>query len=232
MDVFLIPIGREEYELYYEPPEAADGADGADGAGAASEGGLFSRWRRQFAEMLREAEQERHRAPAAEPPGLLARARRRMMRFIIERVSEWRLLWHLRTANLVTAHVPADISMEEADRIIKSILKGDADRHVRWVAIDLLLLAATAPLMFVPGPNVLAYYFTFNVVGHFLAMRGARRGLTTVEWRHLSTPALSELRVALGLADPHRFRTVLDIAARLRLQHLARFFERLAVPTA
>jgi hypothetical protein len=229
MDVFLIPIGRAEYELYYEPPDETPAADGADGA---SEGGLFSRWRRQFSEMLREAEQERHRAPAAEPPGLLARARRRMMRFIIERVSEWRLLWHLRTAEAVAAHVPADISTDDADRIIKAILKGDADRHLRWVVIDLLLLTATAPLMFVPGPNVLAYYFTFNVVGHFLAMRGARRGLATVEWRHVPTPALNELRVALGLADPHRFRTVRDVAARLRLQHLTRFFERLAVPTA
>ncbi len=227
MDVFLIPIGRAEYELYYEPPEETP-----EVAETVKERGLFRRWRQRFVEMLREAEQERHRAPPAEAPGLLARVRRRMMRFIVERVSEWRLLWHLRSADAVTAHVPADISTEEAERIIKSIVKADADRHLRWVIIDLLLLAAAAPLMLVPGPNVLAYYFTFNVVGHFLAMRGAQRGLGVVAWRYVPTPALSELRLALGLEDPHRFRTVLDVAARLRLQHLARFFERLAVPTA
>lgn len=116
--------------------------------------------------------------------------------------------------------------------MIKAMLKHDADRHLRWVIIDLLLLAASAPLMLVPGPNVLAYYFTFNVVGHFLAMRGARRGLGKIPWRLVPTAALSDLRAALALEEPHRERTVHDIAARLRLQHLARFFRRIAVRTA
>jgi hypothetical protein len=227
MDVFLIPIGPSAYELYHEPAPDEDAVAGSD-----ESRGFFSKWRRRFGEMLREAEQERHRASATEPPGVLARAQRRLMRFIVERVTEWRLLWHLGSADAVTAHVPADLSPDEAERIVRAMLKTDADRHLRWVVIDVLLLAATAPLMLVPGPNVLAYYFTFTVVGQFLAMRGARRGLYRVQWRFEPVPALSELRAALALEDPHRFRTVLDVAARLGLRHLARVFERLAVRPA
>ncbi|MCA1585377.1 MAG: hypothetical protein LC791_11645 [Acidobacteria bacterium] len=167
-----------------------------------------------------------------EPEGVLARARRRMMRFVVERISEWRLLWHLRSAEAATAHVPADMGEDEADRLIRTMLKTDGDRHLKWVVINLLLLVASAPLMLVPGPNVLAYFFTFNVVGHFLAMRGARRGLNALTWSVVQTPALSELRHALGLNEPQRERTVVDIASRLRLQHLARFFRQVAIPTA
>ena len=32
------------------------------------------------------------------------------------------------------------------------------------------------PVALVPGPNVLGYLFTFTVVGHFLAWRGAVQG--------------------------------------------------------
>jgi hypothetical protein len=228
MDVFLIPVGQGRYVLYYEAPDEEPAREGEPDAP-----GFFRKWRVRFAEMLREAEQERHRpVDTTEQPGLLARARRRMMRFVVERIAEWRLLWHLRSADAVTAHVPADMDPGDAERLMRATLKADADRHLRWMVVDLLLLAASAPLMLVPGPNVLAYYFTFNVVGHFLAMRGARRGLSGVSWHLRPTAALSELRAALALGEPHRERTVHDVAMRLRLQHLARFFRRMAVRTA
>jgi Mitochondrial K+-H+ exchange-related len=228
MDVFLIPVGQGRYELYYEPPDEEPSRTDEPHAP-----GFFRQWSRRFGEMLREAEQERHRSvEAVEAPGLLARARQRMMRFIVERIAEWRLLWHLRSADEVTAHVPADMDPGDAERLMRAMLKADADRHRRWLIVDLLLLAASAPLALVPGPNVLAYYFTFNVVGHFLAMRGARRGLSQVTWRVVPTEALSELRRVLALGEPHRERTLHEVATRLRLQHLARFFRRIAVRTA
>lgn len=230
MNVFLIPIGSSRYELYYEAPEGAD-----DGAEAPKDGardvGFLRRWRQRFNEMLREAEQQRHEHTPTEPPGLLQRAQRRLMRYVAERIAEQRLLWHLRREDEVTLHIPSDMTEDEALQIIRKMLKSDADRHLRWTIVDLLLLAASAPLMFVPGPNVLAYYFTFNVVGHFLSMRGARRGLSGVKWIMKPSPPLAELRAALSLTEPHRYRRVLDVANRLRLQHLTRFFERIALPT-
>lgn len=228
MNVFLIPTARRGYELYYEPPEE----EPEDVPAEAFQAGLFARWRQRFHEMLREAEQERHRGAADEPSGLVSKARRRMMGFVAERIAEWRLLWHLRRAAQVVAFMPSDLLAEEAERTVRAMLKGDADRHLRWVIVNLLLLAASAPLMLVPGPNVLAYFFTFNVVGHFLAMRGARRGLNDVTWRMEPSAALSDLRAALTLANPQRFVTVRGIAEQLRLQHLVRFFERVAVRTA
>jgi hypothetical protein len=41
-------------------------------------------------------------------------------------------------------------------------------------------------------------------------------------------PALTELRSLLAESAPHRMRRVHDVAARLRLQHLATFFEQVA----
>lgn len=232
MDVFLIPVGPAKYELYYEAADDDAGpSDGAEAESGAKEG-LFQRWRQRFNEMLREAEQQRHQTAAVEPPGVLQRAKRRLMRFVAERIAEQRLLWRLRSADRVTAHIPSDMSEDEAFQAIRRMLKSDGDRHLKWLVVNLLLLAASAPLALVPGPNVLAYFFTFNVVGHFLAMRGARRGLSGVPWTMRPSAPLAELRLALSLQEPQRYHHVRDVAHRLRLQHLTRFFERIAIPTA
>jgi hypothetical protein len=228
MNVFLIPIGTSEYELYYEAPDEPVAVNPEVGASA----GIFARWRQRFNETLREAEEQRHQDTTDEPPGLLQRAKRRMMRYVVERIAEQRLLWHLRNVDAATVHVPSDMSADDALKVIKTKFKSDADRHLRWMLVDLVLLAASAPLMFVPGPNIVAYYFTFGLVGHFLAMRGARRGLSGVAWTMEPSTPLTELRAALSLQEPHRYRRVSDVANRLRLQHLARFFDRIAVPTA
>lgn len=227
MNVYLIPVDRSNYELYYEAPD-----EPAAAPAEAEGGGLFRRWRRRFHEMLREAEEQRHQDTPPEAPGLLQRAQRQLMRYVAERIAEQRVLWHLRKVDAATVHIPSDLPDDEGLAIIRKMFKIDADRHLRWTIIDLLLLIASAPLMFVPGPNVLAYYFTFNVVGHFLAMLGARRGLSGVTWEVCPSAPLAELRAALTLPGSQRYRHVREVGKRLRLQHLARFFERIAVPTA
>lgn len=226
MDVFLIPVASSRYELYYEAPEQSEAAEPEAGAS----GGLFARWRQRFNEMLREAEAQRHEAAPAEPPGLTQRLKRRLMSYVVERIAEQRLLWHLRNAERATVHIPSDLAEAEGLAIIRKEFKSDADRHLRWAVVDGLLLIASTPLALVPGPNVLAYYFTFNMVGHFLSMLGARRGLSTVAWTVAPSPPLAELRAALDLQEPQRYRRVCDVATRLRLQHLVRFFNRVAVP--
>lgn len=228
MDVFLIPIGASRYELYYEAPEEPEVVETE---AAASSRGLFQRWRQRFNQMLRDAEQQRHDGTLGEPPGLLQRIQRRLMSYVVERIAEQRLLWHLRRTDRVTTHVPSDMAEDEARRVIRAMMKSDADRHLRWLIVDLVLLAACVPLTLVPGPNILAYYFTFNVVGHFLAMRGARRGMSEVTWVMERSGPLAELRAALSLDEPQRYRHVSEVASRLRLQHLARFFERIVLPT-
>ncbi|MGD9904372.1 MAG: hypothetical protein AB7U83_12980 [Vicinamibacterales bacterium] len=228
MRVFLIPIGRDEYEPYFEPPDEDDDAPPDDA-------GWFGRLRHRLREMLREAEAERLRrreSGVRAPATLGQRARRKVMRWVVERAAEQRLLWHLRTATDVTLDAPDDITAERALEVMKRGLKRDADRHLRWFVVHALGLLVSLALILVPGPNLIGYFLTFTTVGHLLAWRGAQHGHRRVHWTVVANPLLSELRAALPLDPAARARRVHDVADRLGLQHLASFFERLAIPPA
>lgn len=239
MDVFVIPVGRDRYELYCEPSAEADAGDGA------SSPGLIGAWKRQFEAMLRAAEERRQRrqrsgAPAEEdaPKGWIARLQERAMTWVAERIAEQRLLWNLRReAHAVAVH-PPDMTFEEAHRLIQRALRHDYDRHRRWMIVDLAAFLATfvflGPLfLLVPGvANLPALYFGFRVVGHWLSMRGAAQGLERIAWSGRPCPPLGELRDLASMEPRARDQRVRDIAARLRLRHLTAFFERIAVPHA
>ena len=109
-------------------------------------------------------------------------------------------------------------------------LKKDFDKHRFWLAIDSVGFLLSGLLMLVPGPNILAYYFAFRMVGHFLSLRGARQGLQVMAWRNEPSAPLSDLRHALHVAPDQREDRVRDVANRLRLEHLAAFFKRTAGP--
>lgn len=229
MDVYLIPTTTSEhYELYYEAPD--DDLPEAETQGT----GVIARMKKRFAEMLHEAEEWRQRRhdQNPEPTGFFSRLRRRIMGFVIERIAEQRLLWHLRRAADVCARIPADMSEDEAERIIRGMLKKDADHHLKWLLLDLGLLVLSAPLMVIPGPNVPGFYFTFQVVGHFLSWRGAKRGLNEVRWTFKPSEDLAELRQVMTLAPSQRPARFRQLAERLRLEHLASFCEDVAAPTA
>lgn len=228
MQVFLIPIGHDVYEPYFEPD---DDADEAVDEGA----GWLSRQRRKLSDMLREAEAERHRRqdPDAEArAGFVARWRKKSMRWIVERAAEQRLLWHLRTATDVTLVAPGDLAEGQAEAILRLGLKRDSDRHLRWFLLNLVGLIVSVATILVPGPNMLGYYFTFTTVGHMLAWRGAQQGLRKVAWRVEASADLTDVRAALALAASAREERLQNLAHRLGLRHLATFVARLAVPTA
>lgn len=236
MDVFLIPTATSgHYELYYEAPDE-DVVGGDDDVGLLNRMtfGLSGRLRRRFSEMLAEAEEWRHRRHEAhpEPAGFLARARRRVMGFIVERIAEQRLLWHLRNATQVCARIPDDTPPVEADGIIRASLKSDEYHHRKWLLIDLALLVPSAALTIIPGPNVLGLYFTFQVVSHFLSWRGAKNGLALAQWTFEPCAELSELRAAMTLTPPQRQRRFHELADRLRLEHLPTFLEDVAARPA
>jgi hypothetical protein len=228
MQVFLIPIGRDVYEPYFESDDEADEAvdEGA---------GWLSRQRRTLSEMLREAEAERHRRQDPDVDaraGFVARWRKKSLRWIVERAAEQRLLWHLRTATDVTLVAPGDLPEGQAEAILRLGLKRDSDRHLRWFLLNLVGLIVSVATILVPGPNMLGYYFTFTTVGHMLAWRGAQQGLRKVAWRVEASADLTEVRAALALAAPAREERLQHLAHRLGLRHLATFVARLAVPPA
>ena len=103
---------------------------------------------------------------------------------------------------------------------------------MKWIVIDGILFAASGVLFFVPGPNLVAYYFGFRLVGHYLSRRGAKHGLTDVRWQSCPSPQLSRLRRVLTLAPSEREREVDEVASALQLPHLPKFFERTSVKTA
>jgi hypothetical protein len=227
MDVFLVPVGLERYELYCEVAEKAPDTP-PEGRGPLT--GL----RQRFRTMIADAEAARRRgAPApdgGERHGILRRLKDQTMRWVAEAIAEQRLLWNLRRESRAMLHHPDDITPVAARAVVDAALKRDLERHRFWLVIDTLGFIASGALMLVPGPNLLAYYFAFRVVGHYLSWKGARNGLDAVEWHAEASAPLSELRRLTGVTPEAREPQVREIEARLRLEHLAAFFQRAAIP--
>jgi hypothetical protein len=110
--------------------------------------------------------------------------------------------------------------------LVRRKLQRDYERHRLWLVIDTVLLIASGVLALVPGPNILAYYFIFRVVGHWLSMRGASNGLHVAHWRGHSCPPLARLRGVERLDPRARAQRIQAVASELNLERLPRFVER------
>jgi hypothetical protein len=99
------------------------------------------------------------------------------------------------------------------------------------LAINTLLVIATAVLILLPGPNLIGYYFLFRAISHFLAWSGARQALGATAWTERAEPMLAELGRLAHVPRPERSERVAQIVAQLGVPHLEAFFDRVAVPT-
>jgi len=178
MEVFVIPVGADRYELYYEQtvelePDAEPPRTG-----------IMAALQRQFDELLRKAEAHRqHRGEAMDTPqSWMGRMQDRMLSWIAERIAEQRLLWNLRKQDVAVAVHPQDMDADQVLLHIQRVLQRDYERHRFWLAIDTVGLLLSWPLTVIPGPNVLLFYFLFRVGGHWMSMRGANRGRHQVVW--------------------------------------------------
>ena len=227
VDVYLVPIGPTLYELYCESVEAGQ-TDASVGAGR---GGWYARFRQMAAEAQEARRARRLSTLPADPSerrSWLVRFRDVIIGWVAEAIVDWRMLWHLRSRNMVSLVHPDDMQPDDAVAVTRAGLQRDADRHVRRLVGSGIAAAILGPLLFfVPGPNVIAYYFVFLAVGHLLAWRGARHGLTGVKWRPKPSAPLTELRGILKDDPRRRAAHLRDIAARLRLEHLVPFIERM-----
>ena len=227
IDVYLVPVSRDRHELYSEVPDLPDDEE----PGSEASKGWIGRLRARFREALAEAERDRRAAHGAAPrqQGWAGRVKTQTMRWVAETIAEQRLLWHLRSETDGVLHYPDDVSEASAAGELRASLTRDFEKHRFWMIIDGLALGVSGLLALIPGPNLIAYYFAFRLVGHYFSLRGARRGLQRVDWRYEATPPLTELRGAIALEPDVRVSRARDVASRLRLEHLATFFERAAV---
>jgi hypothetical protein len=225
MDVYLVPIGRDRFECYYEAPDVEEPEP-------AHEPGFFGRMKSRFQAQLREAERARHHAPIETPTTLLGKIQKRSMRWIAERIAEQRLLWHLRQEDEATLFIATGLETVAAEQMMQVSLKRDADRHLKLLSVHTVLLLLSVPVALIPGPNVFGYLFTFTVAGHFLAWRGARHGLTGVRWEVRCSDELATLRKAFALDLAARHHEIRVVANRLHMPRMATCVERMSTPTA
>jgi hypothetical protein len=224
MDVYLVPVDAQRYELYCEvPDEPHEPAEGPPE-------GFFRRIKQRFVAMLAEAERDRRQGNGERGhQSWTTRVKARTMRWVAESIAEQRLLWHLRRQDDACLFYPDDLEEQQATAILRRQLGRDFEKHRFWLIIDTLGFIASGLLFLVPGPNVVAYYFAFRMVGHFFSLRGARHGLGGVRWTSRRSTPLSDLRRAIGLDTEERERRLHDVADALNLEHFVKFFERIAI---
>ena len=222
MVVFLVPAGRDRFELYSEVGDEP-------GAPPGREEGRFRRWAHaanlQWHQLVETARRGRAR-------GRLSRWRDAAVCRLSETFAEQRALWALRTQTAATLRYPAHISIERARSELNRSIAHARTHHLRWFIIDALLFVGSGVFFFIPGPNLVAYYFAFRFIGHLQSWRGARQSMDAIAWSYEPDAGLAELASLVDRPRAERAPRVAAIAAALNLQRLSSFFDRVAVPSA
>lgn len=219
--VYLVPTGHERFELYSEAPEEPTSAP-------SHHDGRFRRWAHKAnVQWHALVDAARHGKPA----GRFAQWRDKLVSRLAETIAERRTLWALRDKSAVAIRYPSILDADRARAILNRLLGKARRDHLRWFIVDLILFIASGIFFFVPGPNLIAYYVAFRLIGHFQSWRGARRALERIVWMFEPDVGLAELASLVDVPRETRAPRVAAIAARLNLPRLTAFFDRVAVPT-
>jgi hypothetical protein len=223
LTVFLVPVGRDRFELYSEvpdqPPEAPGAGEGLGGVARRSMHAIHTKWH-ALAEAARRGGRGRSR---------FVRWRDGAVRRLAETIAEQRTLWALRDERAAELRLPSTLDAAQARQTLDRLLADARRHHLRWLIGDAVLCAITGPLFFfVPGPNLIGIYFLFRVIGHLQSWRGARNAMDSIAWTIRPDDRLAELATLLDLPRPARAARVAAIAAELNLPHLAAYFDRVA----
>ena len=222
MVVFLVPAGRDRFELYSEAPEEP-------GTPPGQEDGRFRRWAHSASRPVAAA--RRSGAASAGRAAGWPSWRDAVVCRLAETIAEQRTLWALRTRTEATLSYPATIAVERARSAVDKALSHARRHHQRWFIIDLILFVSSVVFFFIPGPNLVAYYFAFRLIGHLQSWRGARQAMDVIKWSFEPDAGLAELASLVDLPRAERAPRVAAIAARLNLPRLPSFFDRVAVPS-
>lgn len=218
MTVFLVPVGRNRFELYSEAPEQPT-------TPPENESGWLRRLM-HVAGVRWQALVDAARQGA--PNGTLARWRDISIRQVAESIAEQRTLWVLRHETRATVRFPSTLDASAGRSVLTERFAHAQRHHGRWLVLDAMLLLVSAAFVLVPGPNVLAYYLAFRVFGHLSSWRGARHAGRHIDWALEADDALAELASLVGMPREARAPRVAAIARQLNLVRLSTFFERMA----
>ncbi len=219
MTVCLIALRRERFEIYSEPPEDPL-------TPPAGKDGRFRRWAHAASVQWRELVETARNGGAS---GRIARGRDALVRHLAESIAEQRTLWALRRDRDATLLFPSTLTPAHARKALDRVLSASRRHHGFWLIVDTLALLVSAILAPIPGPNAIAYYLAFRVVGHLQSWRGAHHALNAVRWALQPDSNLAELASLLEVPRAARESRVADIASRLHLHRLPAYFERVAV---
>ncbi len=215
MIVFLVPVDRSRFELYSETDEDS-------GQAPRRPDGFLRRVSARWHDVVEHARRGGAR-------GRLARWRDAVVCRLAETIAEQRTLWALREAPHATVRYPSMLDEAGARTILLTSL-GDARRHhLRWLIIDFVFFVLSGLLALVPGPNLIAYYLAFRVIGHVQSWRGARHAMDRTVWTFDADDRLAELAALVDQPREARASRVAAIAAQLNLSRLSAFFDRVAV---
>jgi hypothetical protein len=223
--VYLVPAARGRFELYTETADGDDAVGEPEVAPQRWLGRTVLAASRQWREWV-------ERARRGGDHGWVATLRDRIVRAVAESVAAQRTLWSLRGRVAARVEYPHSLTLEGAERVVQAILAQAERHHGRWAVVDLLLFLASGVFMPIPGPNVVAFYLAFRLVGHWLSWRGARHARAAMRWTYEANAALSELASLVELPRAVRAARVEAIAERLNLSKLSAFFDRVAIPSA
>jgi hypothetical protein len=221
MTLYLVPAGRNRFELYSEIQE--DAPPPAHGARVFRR---FANW--ALVRWHAVVDAARHGSAG----GRFARWRDGIVCHLADSIAEQRTLWALRRATAATARFPTTLDASRAEATVKHALARGRRHHLLWFVVDLVGFVVSGLIALVPGPNVIAYYFGFRTLGHFWSWRGACQGMDRVAWTFDACPDLAELSALVDLPRQTRAPRVEAIAAQLNLSRLSAFFDRVAAPSA
>jgi hypothetical protein len=218
--VYLVPVGGGRYELYSEGAEEPGDASPPPGRAGRWLQSLRARWQH----IVTTARREDARG--------LARWRAELISRTAEALAEQRTLWALRDAQQAALVYPTDLDEPGARRELETIVARARGHHRQWLIVDTIAFVASGLLMLIPGPNLVAYYFAFRLIGHYFSWRGAVQAADVIGWHPAPEAQLAELRTLAELPPAARAPRVEAIAASLNLPRLSAFFERTAAPIA
>jgi hypothetical protein len=234
MIVFLVPIRRGGFELYSEAPEeSTTPPDETAGRIKRWAHAANLRWHVLVDSARRAPAEASQGAPRADGSGgasygRFARWRDMVICRLAESIAEQRTLWSLRKATAARLRFPSSIDAVAARTVLDRSLARAQRHHGSWLLVDLILFIASGVLFFVPGPNIVAYYIAFRVIGHLNSWRGARQGSRHIAWTLEADANLAELAALVDVPADTRAPLVAAIAARLNLPRLTAFFARVA----